>query len=222
MFIAVAYRLIWGFLRLMNLIGWWRWRLDGLEHLPPRGRNGMIVVMNHVSWVDIIAIGGLLPLSHRLSWLAKSELFENPVSAWFLRNMQVIPVRRGMGDAGALEAAVARLRAGAVLMIFPEGTRSRSGNLRTGRGGAVRLAMQAGVPLVPAAIVGSEHGFRGSWLRKPLRITLGEPFHLPAMEGNRIPTSQMTELTEQMMLRIAALLPAERRGEYGGNQADGI
>jgi len=214
MFIAVAYRLVWGFLRLMNLIGWWRWKLDGLEHLPQRGKTGMIVVMNHVSWVDIIAIGGLLPLSHRLSWLAKSELFENPVFGWVLRNMHAIPVRRGLGDTGALEAAVGKLREGAVLMIFPEGTRSRDGKLRSGRGGAVRLALQAGVPLIPAAIVGSEHGFRGTWLRKPLRITIGEPFHLPPTEGSRIPASQMNVLTEQMMLRIAALLPEDRRGEY--------
>ncbi len=214
MFGVLMYGMLYAGFHFMRLISWFRWRAVGLENLPPRGDSGMIIVMNHVSWVDIPVIGTLLPFEYRLSWLAKSELFENPVAGWWLRQMMVIPIRRGKRDVAAMDTVVDALKAGAVLLIFPEGTRSPSGVLQTGRGGAIRMAMQAGVPLVPMAITGTEYGPRGSFTRKPVVLTIGKPYKIPLTVDGKIPPDLMDQLTNEMMLQIATLLPEERRGVY--------
>jgi 1-acyl-sn-glycerol-3-phosphate acyltransferase len=211
---ALMYGAIYATIQLCRLVGWWRWRIVGLENLPPRQAGGMIIAMNHVHWVDIPAVGGLLPFAYRLSWLAKIELFANPIASWWLRQMQVIAIKRGRRDVAALETSVEALRAGAVLLIFPEGHRSRSGVLQTGRGGAVRVAMQAGVPIVPLGISGSEGGLRGTLLRQPVAIRIGEPYVIARTPDGKLPPDMLDQLTNDMMLRIAALLPADKRGPY--------
>jgi 1-acyl-sn-glycerol-3-phosphate acyltransferase len=211
---ALMYGFIQAVINFFRLIRWWRWRIEGLENMPPRQSGGMIVAMNHVNWIDIPAIGSLLPFAYRLSWLAKIEIFEHPVAIWFFRNMNVIPIRRGRRDMAALDASVEALRAGAVLLIFPEGHRSRTGVLQEGRGGAIRLAMQSGVPIVPVAITGSEHGLKGACMRRPLTIRVGQPYTIPPTQNGKIPPDLMGQLTGDMMQRIAALLPEDRRGPY--------
>ncbi len=212
---ALMYAVLWAALNVLRLIGWFRWRLVGAERLPPRESGGMVLVMNHIGWLDIPVIGSLLPYKYRLSWLAKSELFENPIVGWWFRTMNVIPIKRGKRDLAAMEAAIQALRDGAVLLIFPEGTRSRNGRLQTGRGGAVRMAMQAGVPIVPLAITGTERGLRGTLLRKPVVLTVGQPYRVELTADGKIPPDLMEQLTSEMMLSIATLLPPEQRGVYG-------
>lgn len=215
MFVAIVYTLLYIFTNFCRLIGWFRWRVEGLERLPPRAAGGMVLVMNHIHWVDIPVIGTVLPLRYRLSWLAKAELFRNPLVRRFLRWMHVIPIQRGKSDAAALDAAAQALRNGAVLLVFPEGHRSRTGVLQPGRGGAVRLAMQAGVPIVPCAIQGTEHGLRGTLRRRPVLLRLGEPYTVAPFPDGQIPPDQMEQLTADMMYRIAAMLPEAWRGPYG-------
>lgn len=211
---TLLYALLYGFINFWRLIGWWRWRAEGRANLPPRARGGMIIVMNHISWVDIPVVGSLVPFSHRLSWMGKAEIFAHPLSGWFFRTMNVIPVRRGKRDLAALDASIDALKAGAVLLIFPEGTRSRSGVLQTGRGGAVRLAMQAGVPIVPTAVTGTERGAWGTFKFQPVRLQFGEPYYVEPPPDGKIPPDMMDRLTTEMMQRIAALLPEEQRGVY--------
>lgn len=220
---TLLYALLYGFINFWRLIGWWRWRVEGRENLPSRERGGMIIAMNHISWVDIPVVGALVPFSHRLSWLGKAEIFAHPVSGWFFRTMNVIPIRRGKRDIAALDASVEALRAGAVLLIFPEGTRSRGGVLQAGRGGAVRLAMQAGVPIVPTAVTGTERGARGSMSFKPVLLRFGKPYYVKPTPDGKIPPDLMDRLTTQMMQQIAALLPEEQRGVYTmlADQRDG-
>jgi 1-acyl-sn-glycerol-3-phosphate acyltransferase len=150
--------------------------------------------MNHIHWLDIPVIGGMLPFRYRLSWLAKIELFAHPIAGWFFRQMNVIPIKRGRRDLAALDAAADALRAGAVLLIFPEGHRSRDGVLQPGRGGVVRLAMQAGVPIVPVAIIGSEHGVAGAFRREQVRLRIGQPYIIAPTSDGKIPPDMMDQL----------------------------
>jgi 1-acyl-sn-glycerol-3-phosphate acyltransferase len=210
--------LCYGFLYILlhgcRAIGWFRWKAEGVEQLPPREAGGVLIAMNHVHYMDIPVIGAMLPFSYRLSWVAKSELLANPLLGWWFRQMQVIPIRRGKRDLNALEESARALRAGAVLLIFPEGTRGKTGVLREGRGGAVRLAMQAGVPIVPVAIMGTEHGLKGTLTRKPVLLRMGKPYTVGPTPDGKIPPELMEQLTNEMMFRIAELLPPERRGAY--------
>lgn len=214
MFGWLCYGFLYAAFNFVRLIRWFRWSADGLENLPPREAGGMVIAMNHVHWADIPAIGTTLPFAYRLSWVAKSELFRNPIAGWWFRQMNVIPINRGRRDTAALETMSQALRDGAVLLIFPEGTRSKSGVLKEGRGGAVRLAMQSGAPIVPVAIVGTEHGAVGTFTRRPVHLRIGEPYTVPPTPDGKIPPDLMEQLTNDMMRRIADLLPPERRGPY--------
>jgi 1-acyl-sn-glycerol-3-phosphate acyltransferase len=209
------YGCLYVFLHTCRYIGWFKWRVEGVENLPPRGQGGMVVVMNHIHWLDIPIIGDLVPFNYRLSWLGKRELFENPIAAWWLRVMNVIPIKRGKRDVAAMADVVQALQNGAVLLMFPEGTRSRDGILRQGRGGAIRMAIAAGVPIVPMALTGTEHGLKGTVRSKPVLVRIGEPYLLRGAEAEHLPDDVMQELTADMMRRIAALLPEDRRGIYG-------
>lgn len=97
--------------------------------------------------------------------------------------------------------------------MFPEGHRSDTRQLQQGRGGAVRLAVRSGCPIVPVAIWGTESGFKGVLRRSPIRVRFGKPYH-PPVEGNKIPLDRMSELTDEMMLRIAELMPEKYWGYY--------
>src|SRR3712207_362060 len=97
----ITYGALYLFIHAMRRIGWWRWSVEGVENLPPRTAGGMILVSNHNNWVDIPVIGAMVPFNYRLSWLAKSELFANPIMRWFLTMMHVIPIKRGKRDVAA-------------------------------------------------------------------------------------------------------------------------
>lgn len=214
----LMYFFIYSFINLMRKIGWWRWRIEGVDHLPPRADSGIVLVMNHIHWVDIPVVGALLPFPYRLSWLGKAELFDRPVGNWFFRTMNVIPIKRGRGDLAALETATEALQQGAVLLIFPEGHRSGNGVLQKGHGGAIRLAVRAQVPLVPVAVTGTHHGFGGVLRGKEIVLRIGTPYRIEQPPLGKIPPDLMEQLTTQMMRRIAGLLPAELQGPYADTQ----
>ncbi len=205
------YFVLWSILQFIRVCT--SWKVVGRKNLPPRHEGGMILATNHIHWLDILALGGSLPFSHRLSWLGKMELFKNPLARWFFTTMRVIPINRGRRDVEALAAAEQALRDGAVLAVYVEGHRSKTGKLQKGRGGAIRTAARAGVPIVPAAITGTEHGLRGLFSRKPVMVEFGVPFH-PQVNAESIPADEMERLTTDMMLRIARMLPEEDWGHY--------
>ncbi len=209
---AFFYWVLWVGQRFLKLF-WWRWEIEGLENLPPREQGGMVIATNHIHWFDVPILGASLPRAYRLSWIAKIEIFVGGVANWWLRQMQVIPIRRGARDLAAMQAAEQALRDGAVLTVFAEGHRSRDGKLQEGRGGAVRLASRAGVPILPVSINGTQGGPLGAFLRRKITIRIGKPYH-PAVQGTHIPPARMDELTDEMMLKIAALLPEEQQGYY--------
>lgn len=208
---AIMYFLIWFPLNVLRRI-YWRWAVDGLQHVPPVG-EGVILAANHLNWLDILVIGASLPLARRPQWLAKAELFENPIVAWWLRAMGCIAIQRGRRDLNALNEAEEALEKGALLIIFPEGHRSDTGGLIEGRGGAIRLAVNSGALLMPTALHGTEQGFAGLMRRNQISIRFNRSYH-PDVIGPTIPADKMRRLTTELMLQIAELLPESYRGIY--------
>jgi len=208
---VLFYRLVWVALWVLRHV-WWKWTITGQAHLKPRGQ-AMILAVNHLNWTDTCVLGASLPLSLQPTWMAKAELFAHPVAAWWLRAIQVIPVSRGRHGLGALAAAEEALKSGAALIIFVEGHRSDTGGLQEGQGGALRLAARSGVPIVPIALWGTEAGLGGICLRRPIHVSIGEPYAI-STETSKISQQRMTELTDELMLRLAALLPERYWGVY--------
>ncbi|MBC8160335.1 MAG: 1-acyl-sn-glycerol-3-phosphate acyltransferase [Roseiflexaceae bacterium] len=212
---AFMYFCLWLPLNIMRRI-YWRWEVDGLANLPPKG-TGIVLASNHLYWFDILMIGASLPLSRRPHWLGKSELFSNPVVSWWLRTMGVIAIKRGQRDLAALQDAEQALRDGALLIVFPEGHRSKTGGLIEGRGGAVRLAASSGAVIVPTALWGTEKGLAGLMRRNAVHIRFGPAFQAERASDS-IASEKMSRLTTDLMLKIAELLPEGYRGIYRDQQ----
>src|SRR5215216_3755175 len=143
---------------------YFRLRRMGTEHVPD---GGVILASNHRSFLDPFAIGCCI--GRPTYFVAKRELFENPLIGWFLNCLGAFPVRRGESDEESVETALRLLDRGQAIVIFPEGTRIRSGSLAKPKRGVGRLALQSGAPVVPIAITGSEHA-RDGWKIKPVRV----------------------------------------------------
>jgi len=206
------------FLLIYSVIGlfirvFWNFRIVDRENLPPRDKHGVLVAVNHLDWSDTYIVGGSLPLAYRPIWFAKKEVFKNRFVTWFLGAMNVIPLDRGEADRHAYLAAKRALEKGAAMVLFPEGHRSPNHALIEGKHGAIRLAVRTGVPIVPMAIWGTEVGFLGALLRKPIRVRYGKPYNPSALTSGA--HDQWEKLTDDLMRRIAALLPEEYRGIYG-------
>lgn len=183
-----------------------RLRLRGLSHVPATG--ACIIASNHLSWTDI----PLIPLHFRrkVVYMAKEEYFSSKI-AWLVRFLGAFPVKRGEGDRQALRAAERQLKKGNILIIFPEGTRSRTRTLAKAHAGMGMIALRTGVPVIPVAIWGSENALKK--FRAPVTISYGEPMLLTP-KGKKITREDIDEATDQVMRKIAEMLPPEYRGVY--------
>jgi 1-acyl-sn-glycerol-3-phosphate acyltransferase len=192
------------------------WGVTGVENVPPWGP--LIIVSNHLSQSDPSFIGAAIP--RRPRFLAKKELFANPIAGPLIRSYGGFPLNRQGGDLAAYRWAMKLLERDGTLVLFPEGTRSPTG-LRRARDGATRIALASQAPLLPVGITGTENF--GTWARvffpnARIRVNIGRPFTLPHVEGK--PSREVLgSLTDMLMQRIAILLPPEYRGEYGATLA---
>jgi 1-acyl-sn-glycerol-3-phosphate acyltransferase len=184
-----------------DLDAWWRFgvpvvellvralfrvRVAGIHHVPLEGPA--ILAFVHVSVLDGPCLAAEVAWRRRrtVRFLVASEIFDQPVSGWFLRRYRQIPVRRGESDAGALEEVIATIRRGAVAAIAPEGTVNPTpGELQRIRSGIARIALPIGAPVVPVGIWGTHRRWSKAGRRwsRPFRPRLGFAFG-PPIEPN--------------------------------------
>jgi glycerol-3-phosphate dehydrogenase (NAD(P)+) len=160
------------------ILAYFRLRRLGREHIPD---GGVVLAANHRSFLDPFAIGYCLP--RPVYFMAKQELFKNPILAWLLNCMGAFPIRRGESDEESMATSLRLLDRGDAVVIFPEGTRIQAGSLGKPKRGVGRLALQSGAPVVPIAITGSERA-RDGWMIKPVRVHVrcGPPLTFPRVE----------------------------------------
>lgn len=185
-----------------------------MKNIPRSGP--LIIAMNHVNFLEV-------PLVYAWLWprdavgLVKRETWNNPLLGAIADSWNAIPIDREATDLKAMRASLEVLGRGGILLLAPEGTRSGHGRLQKGHGGAIQLALRSGAPIMPLAHSGGEkfwERFR-SLRRTPFRVRVGKPFRLVPPAGSPgVPRSVREAMTDEVMSRIAALLPASQRGAY--------
>jgi len=191
-----------------------RLEVTGLENLPSSG--GYIATGNHLGALDPFLVYHLLDRRDIIMLVAEKHR-KYAVARWLVKLLDAIYVERYAADFAAMRQVLARLKKGGVLVIAPEGTRSRTGGLLPGRSGAAYLAVKSGLPLVPVAVMGTEDDKVFEHLkhfrRAPVKIVVGQPYLLPPLpDADR--EAMLEEYTDEIMCRIATLLPEECRGVY--------
>lgn len=188
---------------------WHQLRVEGLEHIPRTG--SLIVAANHMSHLDPALLGSVCPRA--IHYLAKEELFHQPFLRWFLTRIGQVPVARDAGSAGmALKNGVKLLQEGQVMGVFPEGTRSKTGQRQKARTGVVVLASLGHAPILPAYIYGTFAAFPPKTKLpipfKPVGIRFGEPFRLSPEECNLEDRAGMEQAAEKVLDHVFALAPS--------------
>lgn len=164
--------------------------VTGAENIPEQGPA--IICANHLHWLDPVVIACYIP--RQVHFMAKRELFEIPVFGQALRALGAFPVNRGKADRAAIRAALSVLEAGKILGIFPEGTRSTTGQLGDFFNGTALLALKSGAPVVPAAIA-------GSYRERRLSLRFGRPFKV-----QELGVTNIEEVTMAIRQRVEGLV----------------
>jgi len=184
-------------------------KVKGLENIPHKGT--FIIACNHASYLDPMAAG--CSSRRKINFLAKEELFKNKFFSWYLKKLNVSPLKRYSSDSRALREAIRKLRKGKGLLIFPEGTRSNDGSIREGKIGVSVLSFITKAPVTPCYIKGSydiwppnSHFFH----KGKLAIFLGKPLDPPLVrEGTK--KEDYYEFAQKVMSSIKAL---KERSDY--------
>jgi 1-acyl-sn-glycerol-3-phosphate acyltransferase len=211
--VPVSYWAVVWFIRLCMRVYLRGWTVEGYENVPKTG--GAILVSNHLNNADPCIIPGVF--KRRIITMAKKEMFKWPVISLLFRFIGAFPVDRQGADLGALREAQSVIHDGVLLLMFPEGTRSRDRQLHKGFPGSALIAYRTGAPIIPVAIWGSEHikwpyVFFKPFMHPRVHVRIGKPFFPP--KADRITSEQAKIATDDIMQHIAALLPQEYRGEY--------
>ncbi len=189
--------------------------LQGLEHVPKEG--ALIAATNHTSFLDSLV--AVAYLRHDVLPIAKVEIFRFPWGPLF-HGYGAIPLRRGEADLSALKRALQVLKENHVLLIAPEGHRTKTGVMESGREGVALLAERSGAPILPLAVWGGK-AFWSNLLRlrrTPFGIRIGEPLAiipLPEKPDRQV----LRAITDEVMVEIARMLPVEYRGRYANTES---
>jgi 1-acyl-sn-glycerol-3-phosphate acyltransferase len=183
-----------------------------LELVPKQGP--LIIVTNHVNILEIpIIYTHLQP--RRVHGMVLAERWKNPIFGWILDVCETIPLHRNEADLAAIRKALKYLEQGETLIISPEGTRSSDGRLQPAHPGTVLLALHSHAPLLPVVYYGAEH-YKNNLTRlqrTDFHLGVGEPFYLEE-SGGKATRLVRERMMDEVMYQLAAILPAEYRGEY--------
>ncbi|MEH7501102.1 lysophospholipid acyltransferase family protein [Neobacillus drentensis] len=163
---------------------WYRIEAIGREHFPKEG--GVLLCANHIHNFDPLVVGIMAP--RPVHYMAKEEIFSVPVLGNMVRKCNAFPVKRGFSDREALRTGLKILKDGHVFGLFPEGTRSKTGELGKGLSGAGFFALRSTATVVPCAIIGPYRSFR------KLKVVYGQPIDMEEMRKEKASTEQVTEL----------------------------
>lgn len=195
-------RLLTALFRLYN-----RLEVVGASHIPREG--GVLLVANHASFLDPPVLGCAVP--HRyVRYMARDTLFTNRWFGRLLRALAAVPISREKGDVGALKKALKVLQEGDCLGLFPEGTRTRDGNLQPAKPGVGFLVAKAGVPVVPAYIDGTYRAWprHGKWIKPAkIRVRFGPPIPAESLLAVGEGKDRYDKIGELVMQQIRALAP---------------
>lgn len=189
-------------------------RIDApdLDKVPMHGP--LITYSNHTGQIEVAVLFAHLQPRPLTGW-AKNESWDNPFLNWLFNLWGLIPVRRGEADTMALRKAMAALEKGYIFGIAPEGHRNITGQLKRAHPGTVLLALHSGAPLLPVAHWGGENFLKNlaRFRRTDFHVRVGEPFYLNTA-GTRMTRETRQQIVDEMMYRLAELLPVQYRGEY--------
>jgi 1-acyl-sn-glycerol-3-phosphate acyltransferase len=196
--------------------------VEGLEHVPTHGPA--VIAGNHLSFIDSIVLALALP--RPLYFLGKSDYWESARTRWLVAGAGVVPVYRDGGDRGegSLRAGVKLLQQGDLLGIYPEGTRSPDGRLYRGKTGPVRMAIEAGAPVVPFGVIGSDVAMpqdRRVIRREPITLRFGRPIDLSRYFDRRTDPLVLRSATDEVMYEIMLLSGQEYVDEYASHVKSG-
>lgn len=186
--------------------------VTGIEKVPMQGP--LIVISNHTGQIEVPALATVLQPRRIAGW-GKAEAFDNPFLHWVFWAWDIIPIRRGEADMTALKKALRCLEEGYIFGIAPEGTRNKTGILRRAMPGTAILAVRSGVTVLPIVHWGGETFLKNlkRFKRTDFHLRVGEPFKVH-VEG-KVTAEVRQQIVDEMMYKIAALIPEAYRGEYG-------
>lgn len=176
-------------------------KTEGVQNLPAQGP--VIIAANHVSNWDPVVVG--ISLNRPIHFMAKNELFSNPLLGKLLINLNAFPIKRGTPDRIAIRRALDILKNGEVLGIFPEGERKEEGTDTTAHSGIAMLALKSGAPVLPIACIGTRRNLPIGWL-KPLVVRVGKPILLSEYQGLKINSANLENASIEIMSEINSLL----------------
>jgi 1-acyl-sn-glycerol-3-phosphate acyltransferase len=172
----------------------YRWHIEGTENIPKMG--GGIIAPNHMSFFDPPLTGSAM--KRPLYFMAKKELFDVPVFGWTIRQTNAFPVKRGVQNMSAMRYAFSLLEKGRLLLIFPEGSRSKDGNLGKARAGVGMVACNAEVPVIPVKIENTNMMLKFN----RIKIKYGKPVYPP----KDFSKSDYIGLSQKVLDEIAKML----------------
>ena len=212
----MSFRFVQFLLRLVfRLIS--RLEVHGMENIPSSG--SFIAVSNHIGRLDAALVYVVLDRTDIIMMVAE-KYKENAFFRWLVRMVDGIYIDRFNADLNAIREIMRRLKAGGVLVMAPEGTRSPTAALQDGKDGASYLAAKSGLPILPVGVTGTEDELVGQRLRHFKRFKIvahvGKTFRLPPLSAKDRET-QLPQFTDEIMCQIAALLPESYRGLYANH-----